>query len=245
MPAFEIVTLEYDVPLEKLLDRRLTEAGVSYALSPCADGMRIELHRASEREKLSLALSKLLCRDLQYFVLAKMADALPLTLAEKQEVLTDALYTARAREPFAVVSQRLSAYLKTSSVLCLEGFLLFRMQEPVMFWQLCVEEAATAVLLQKEYSELMRVLHDYVHSRGCRIREVQISIHGDGSCTLSDDSGVRIEYVDCSPDGLITLLIHMAPERLVVYDLSADGDSRLTESLRRVFSGRIKIYRAK
>ena len=71
--------------------------------------------------------------------------------------------------------------------------------------------------------------------------ELQLCLHADGSCTLTDDSEVRIEYVDCSPEGIVQLLVNMSPKKLIVYDLS-NGKNRLVDTLMRVFSGRIKVY---
>ena len=63
-----------------------------------------------------------------------------------------------------------------------------------------------------------------------------------GSCTLTDESDACIEYVDCSEEGILSLLVGMAPSRLTVYDLSG-GSSGLAETIARVFSGRVRIYR--
>lgn len=243
MPHVDVLAMEYDLPLKKLLDRRLTEQKLNFALKPCDNGVRILLH-TRDTALLSEALTRILCRDIQYFVLAKFTDELPLTLAEKQEVLTDALCSARAAEQRAFVQERVQRHLETEDTLVLEGFLRFRLQEVVMLWELCVEEAAAGVLMRKEYSELMRLLHAYVQGREARIRRLRLCLRTDGSCLLSDEGGISVEYVDCSPDGLVSLLVNMAPEELIIYDQSAGTCSMLTETLRRIFSGRVQIYRA-
>ena len=64
----------------------------------------------------------------------------------------------------------------------------------------------------------------------------------DGSA-LSDDNDVHIEYVDCAPDGILNLLVNMAPMKLTVYDLSGKEKNRLTEAILQVFGDRVKLYR--
>jgi len=246
MPSWTLSTSEYDIQIKNLLIRRLTQVGVSFSIEEMrgsSQAVAVTVRGAKAQESLAEALAKLLCRDMQYFVLARMADGMPLTISEKEEVLTDALQTARAREEIAAVRLDLQDYLSETRQICLEGYIRFRMQDCLLMWQICVEQAATEVLLRKEYSELMEVLSSFAHTRPARIMEIQLCIHADGSCTLTDDSLVRIEYVDCSPDGIVSLLVNMAPQRLVVYDLSGKRENRLTETLAHVFSGRVKIYR--
>lgn len=241
MPSWEITTLEYDVPLGRLLERRLREVGVSAAPEPAGDGVRVRLAGKDALQKLSKAVKKVLLRDLQYLVLARMADAMPLSLAEKRTVLTDALYNARMREDGAGLEYALEWFLREERRLCLDGFLHFRMQDTLMLWQLCTEQAAGKVLVQKEYGELMRTLREYVRSQRIRMGELRLRIRADGSCTLMDDDRLMIEYADSSPDGIVTLLVNMAPQRIVIYDESGGMQKRLCEMLQQVFSGRIEV----
>ena len=241
MPAWEITTLEYDVPLHRLLHRRLSETQAAFRLDVLPDGALVTMRQRHADQTLSEAVAKLILRDLQYFVLAKMTDAMPLTLFEKRTVLTDALYTARRREELTLTKAAVQTFLAEQDALCIDGFLHFRMQEVLMLWQLCVEQAASKVLLQKEYGELMQALHTYVQAQHSRTEELHLSIHEDGSCTLSDAKMLHIEYADGSPDGIVSLLVNMAPKRLFIHDRSGGTQTRLTETLKQVFSGRVRV----
>ena len=243
MPSWSMISHEYDIDLRPLLQRCLAQTDAVPVLTEVAGGVRVACKGADAVKSMAFAAARVLCRDIQYFVLARMADALPLDLGEKQTVLTDALKAARAQEDIAPLEAALLQYLEGNRTLCVEGFMQFRMQRYLLLWQMCVEEAALAVLTQKEYRELMQVLNEYVGTRQPRIRELQLCIHADGSCTLTDDSEVRIEYVDCSTEGIVQLLVNMSPQRLIVYDLSGDQGNRLTETLQSVFSGRIRVFR--
>lgn len=243
MVVFEILTYEFDLPLLKLLDRRMSELDCAYALEAIPDGVVLKIRGNAPERAAAEALLVVLGRDLRFFALAEFADALPLTLTEKQQVLTDALEAASRREELSVLREKIADYLSTHRTLVLEGFLHFRMQEFLMLWELAVEQAAARVLMNKEYGELIETLRRFVDGRVSRVAALSVCIHADGTITLSDDNDVHIEYVDCAPDGILNLLVNMAPGKLTVYDLSGKEKNRLTEAILRVFGSRVKLYR--
>ena len=67
-------------------------------------------------------------------------------------------------------------------------------------------------------------------------------LHGDGLCSLSDGAELRMEYVDESGEGILSLLVGMAPARLIVYDLSNGARKELVRALTEIFSGRVCLY---
>ena len=239
MAAWEITAFEYDIPIERLLRRRLDETACAIDVLP--NGARVRLNGEGAAARLADALAKVILRDLQYFVLARMTDAMPLALTDKRIVLTDALYAARSREEVVPVRGELLRFLTEQRALCLDGFLCFRMPETLMLWQLCVEQAASKVLVQKEYGELMQTLQEYVQAQRTRVNELRLCLHRDGSCTLSDDEQLHIDYADGSPDGIVSLLVSMAPRRLVIVDRSDGAQARLCDALKAVFSDRVEI----
>ncbi|MDO4544125.1 MAG: sporulation protein YtxC [Clostridia bacterium] len=243
MPSWCIVSTEYDVDLRALYARRLAQLGVNHSLS-CKNGSLFVTVRGSNALNTMAAVSaKVLCRDLQYFVLAAFTDRMPLSLYDKQTALTSALHLARAHEDLLPVEQGLVAFLENTRDLCLEGYLRFRLKSLLTLWQLCVEQAAADILLKKDINDLIATLNACCNQRESKISELQVCIHADGSCTLTDDSLIRIEYVDCSIEGIVTLLVNMAPEHLIVYDLSGRDENSLTQAIARVFGGRARIYR--
>lgn len=235
-------TQKYDVDLERLLSRRLMQTDCTFATEPIPGGVAVSVQGNDALMRLSEAVATLLCRDLQYFELAHMTDALPLDLPQKQEVLTEALESARCLERIEEVRRGVEDYLATENEMNVEGYLRFRMRERMETWQLCVERAAADLMLCSEWAELMELLSALSQGPGRRIGEISVCLNPDGSCTLTDDSDVRIEYVDCSEEGIVRLLMSMAPERLTVYDLSG-GRSHLAETLTHVFAGRVRVFR--
>lgn len=243
MITYAIETQQYDIDLTSLLSRRLSQCGCVCGLACCGQETTVTLQEGEPVERLAEALAMLLCRDLQYFELARCVDALPLELSEKQSVLTTALQDARKSERPVQVREGLLSYLGESRSLNLEGYLHFRMQDCLSRWQDSVDRAAAEQILRREYSELLNVLGAFVQTQQPKSGELSICIHPDGSCTLTDDSDARIEYIDCSEEGVMSLLVGMAPTKLIVYDLSNGAGRSLTDAIRKVFGGRVKIYR--
>ena len=242
MSSWIIQTMEYDVDLESLLDRRLREGGVPFTLSAARGGVGVRLEGPYGREALARALSALITEDLVSFEVAAMTDETPLPLPEKRQVLARAVAAARQQADLSETVPRLAGYLKEEGKLCLEGFLRFRMQETVLFWRLCVEEAFTALLLEHEYARAADVLRLLLNERPPRCPALRLCLHGDGLCSLSDGEALRMEYVDETGEGLISLLMGMAPARLEVYDLSNGARRELVEALTGIFSGRICLF---
>ncbi|MEG1524851.1 MAG: sporulation protein YtxC [Clostridia bacterium] len=243
MLTYAIGTNQYDIDLGGLLSRRLSQCGCVCGLASTDGSVTVTVQDGESVKLLADALTMLLCRDLQYFELTHYVDALPLSLSEKQAVLTSTLDMARSLEQPARIRDGLVRYLGEEHRLNLEGYMRFRMRDQVERWRESIDHAAAEQILRREYTELLGVLSSFVQTEEPQAGELSICIHPDGSCTLTDDMNAHIEYVDCSEDGIMSLLVGMAPTQLTVYDLSGGAGQRLTDAIRRVFAGRVKIYR--
>lgn len=237
-----IQTMEYDVDLEALLSSRLRESGAPYVLSSALGGVGVRMEGRQGLNALSQALGTVLVHDLMPFEMAAMADETPLVREDRKQVLTHAVAAAHTREDLSETVQRLSLYLQEEGKLCLEGFLRFRMPETLLFWRLCVEEAFSGLLLEKEFGEAAELLRLLLDERPPRCPSLRLCLHGDGLCSLSDGGSLRVEYVDESGEGILSLLIGMAPARLIVYDLSGGARQELVRALTEIFSGRVCLY---
>ena len=234
--------MEYDVDLEELLDRRLREGGAPFSLLAAQGGVGVRMEGRYGLEALARALGTLITEDLVSFEVAAMTDETPLDLEDRRQVLRRAVDAARQKEDLSEIVPQLSAYLREESKLCLEGFLRFRMRSTLLFWRLCVEEAFSELLLEKEYGEAAQVLRLLLDQRPPRCPSLRLCLHGDGLCSLSDGGTLRMEYVDESGEGILSLLIGIAPARLIVYDLSGGARRELVRALTEIFSGRVCLY---
>lgn len=232
---------EYEVDVLRLLERRLNQTSHEYTITHCECGAWIALDEPGGMDALCMAIALLMMRDLSMFELAQLVDRLPLTLVEKQEVLSDSIRCARKVERLNVVKRKLKVYLEEEDTLHLSGYMRFRMPEAMGTWKLCVQSAMEELLLEKEYMELMGVLRAFVQVKPARIGEISLLLNPDGSCTLTDDSDARIDYEQCDPDRLVSVLVELAPERLTVYDLAEERSVALINMLKSVFAGRVRF----
>lgn len=238
-------TIEYEVELPKLMRRRLKQFGAEWIMNGADCGRDFVAVRIEDEVSLELwvkAVCEILSKDIAHFEIARLINFIPISLEEKQLALPEAVRSARGIDMSAEMKAGIMKHYADYEHLNLEGFLRFRMQKLLGGWAVCVEEAAENVMFREKYLELMDVLSEYVRPRLCSVQEVVVIIHPDGSCTLTDDSNARIDCAASSEDGVISLLIGLAPAKITVYDLSLGRNSLLAEAIGRVFEDRVKLF---
>lgn len=243
-------TREYQVDIGKLALRRLAaiDPGNETALEQLAAGknyVQFSIERTGDLARWCRVLQGMLLWDLAHFELARMVNDLPFGLEEKRRILPEAVKLSRECPKNAgadAILRDLMNFYAEERHLNLEGFMRFRMQEVLREWEMCVMRAAEELLLHEEYWELMHVLSAFVQLRSPQVRDVYIVLNPDGSCTMTDDQDSRIDYARCTGDGVMSVLVGLAPERITVYDLSGGMAQDLAEALKRVFEDRVRIY---
>ncbi len=213
-----------------------------FSIAETNDGFYAEWQNAAEREAFLKALTHMLCRDLRYPVLLRLADPLPLSLSLRRKILLDAARSTAVYPQEREVQKALDLYTAENNTIHLEGFLRFRLQPLYAFWRDAVEKAAEAVYVRRAYIELMTLLRAFVSITPPRTGKVTLLFHTNGGCTITDANQSRL---DCPPEKrerLLSLLIGLAPRSLFVYALSGQEDTVLLEALGRVFAGKIRFF---
>ncbi|MEG1547579.1 MAG: sporulation protein YtxC [Clostridia bacterium] len=238
-------TREYEADIRKLLVRRLKHLGYNELLVDDADKSNVAARLTDEMDMnvWCEALSGVLLRDVAHFELARMVNMLPIPLTQKQMVLPEAIKCSREVGSASTIRRMLAEHYRNCDKLNLEGFVRFRMQDVMAGWEMCVMRAAEELMLQNEYLELMSVLSAFVQLQPSRIKDVSVILNPDGSCTLTDDMDSRIDYEKCTEDGVVSVLVGLAPERITVYDLSGGQNTMLAEVLIRVFEDRVRFFK--
>lgn len=243
MAVCSVGTMKYEADIGRLMERRLDRLGGG--ISPeCGRGFaRAAIEGGAQLAQWCEAVAELLLMDLAQFEIAYMVNALPLTLEEKKAVLPEAIYRARRAAGLEKLQGELMDYFEGGSHLPLEGYMRFRMKDYRGQWERCVYAAADELLLSDEYTELLKVLSAFVRLRSSGADEVYVILNPDGSCTFTDDNDVRIDYEQCSEEGIMSVLVGLSPERITVYDLSGGRSAALYNDLIRVFDDRIRFFR--
>lgn len=244
MRTYSIGTLEYDIDMGKLMNRRLKQFQCS--LDASSDESRrsvsVEIEAARDAELWMCAAAELVSKDIAHFEMARIINNFLIPIGQKQLALPQAVKSARTLKISGRVRRMIAEHYKEYDHLNVEGFVRFKMRDILDAWALCADRAVEEIILRSEYLELMDVLSEYVRSQPPKIRYISVILHPDGSCTLTDDSDSRIDCASCSDDSVLSLLISLAPERITVYDLSGNSDSLLSEALMRVFVDRVHFF---
>ena len=243
MGVYSIGTEKYEADIGWLMSKRLEKLGCGIVIHGDKSSVSAELSGAVQMEEWCAAVAELLLMDLAQFEIAYMVNELPISLEEKKAVLPGAIRMARRSDGVGAVQNALVEYFGDHHHLQLEGYMGFRMKEYRREWERCVLKAADELLLDAEYMELMRVLAAFVKLRSPQAGDIYVILNPDGSCTFTDDKDIRIDYERCTGDGIMSVLVGLAPESITVYDLSGGRCTSLFDNLQRVFEGRVRFFK--
>lgn len=235
-------TLKYGAEVMGLLARRLNDAGVKTEQDE-ANTVAARIEDEAGMQVWCGALSKTLFCDAAYFELAGLINGMPLDIGEKRSALPLAVRYSRDGDGMVRLARELEGYFAGADSLNLEGYAAFRMRERMMFLEGCALRAAEETLIESEYLELLQVLAAFVQIRAPRLREVYVILNPDGSCTFTDDGDVRIDYEQCTGDGIMGVLLGLAPASITVYDLSGGRSAAIAKTLIGVFEDRVRFFK--
>lgn len=243
MGIYSIGTDKYETDINALLRRRMERLGCGIITDGDRKHASAEISGAVQMEEWCTAVAELLLMDLAQFEIAYMVNELPISLDEKKAILPEAVRSARRTGEIGAVQSALVGYFSENEHLQLEGYMGFRMKEYRQEWERCVLKAADELLLDEEYMELMRLLAAFVKLRSPQAGDIYLILNPDGSCTFTDDRDIRIDYERCTGDGIMSVLVGLAPESITVYDLSGGRCATLFENLQRIFEGRVRFFK--
>ena len=135
-----------------------------------------------------------------------------------------------------------------------EGFVNFCIKEYCREIRFAVELAREELRNEKEYNDFVNLLRYFVDTQIPKLFEINLMMYDTGSFYLWDGEGVEIEenylnyyfedmYLDeiNLDDVLISILITLAPRRIVLHSIEALPASESVEMIKRVFSEKISI----
>ncbi len=241
-----ITTQKYDIqPAAALAARMRVQNGLNLrgAGERCAVAL---LRTESDEYELADALCEVLLDEASGREIAIAVEDLALSAEEKRIVLPEA--ERLARRAFGVktrerVREKLLMHIEFADETNLEGFMRFRLRELLALFAAAAGKAADTLVLRGDYLELMTVLASFARMQPPRTKEVCLVLNADGSCTLTGAGGARINCENTGREGLISILLGLAPESIIVYDLSCGRGALLCEVVSRVFRERVRLFR--
>lgn len=245
MAVRTVSTYEYEADIPRLIKRRLKKQGVSLSLreSESKKTASAQLETDADMDAWCAAIAEVLLYDIAHFELARLVNDLPISLEQKKLALPEAIKSARSVGTPQLLKREIAQHYEETESLILEGYVRFRMKDVEKAWEFTVVRAVEEILINNEYLELMSVLSAFVQLQTPRIKDVSVILNPDGSCTLTDDMNSRVDYDKCTDDGVVSILVGLAPERITVYDLSGGKNTMLAEVLIRVFEDRVRFFK--
>ncbi len=150
------------------------------------------------------------------------------------------------------MAHRILDYIYNNDILVLEGFINFCMRDYLTDIKFAVDLACEELRNEKEYNEFVKLLRYFVDSQPPLVMEVNI-LMAHGRFSLWDGNGVRIEenhinyYIEditCGEinldDVLVSILITVAPLRIVLHNTFDYQGSESVKMIKSVFNERIR-----
>lgn len=154
------------------------------------------------------------------------------------------------------MAEKVADYLKDDVRLNVHGFITFRLQEYVDDLEDAVDRAIDDFLMEREYTEFVRLLRYFVEAQAPRMSQVHVTAGPEGAFRLFDatyrpvDGGNLKEFILDTVDSevayedfLVSALISLAPERIVIHDSCRQGDEESITTVRNVFLDRVTLCR--
>ncbi len=150
------------------------------------------------------------------------------------------------------VWKRVMEHLENNDELVLEGFIRFRMKDFTRELEEAVDRAVDDLLIEKEYTEFIKLLQYFVEIQEPKVEEVHVLLGDDKKYTLLDSSHRIInndiledlakEITDKEisyDDLLISSLITIAPKRITIHQYDKIKNIELLNTINNVFSGKV------
>lgn len=152
------------------------------------------------------------------------------------------------------ILKKIDDFLSESSEMILDGFITFRLRDTNSELNEVIEKITEDYVMEKEYSEFIRLLKYFVEIQESKYDEVNLMILSDGNFKIEDNNSKDITDVFfedfCSDsiegdinkhDMLISALITNAPNKIVVHGANNDKISELIETIKSIFLERLTI----
>ncbi|MGI6550198.1 MAG: sporulation protein YtxC [Syntrophomonadales bacterium] len=152
------------------------------------------------------------------------------------------------------ISHNILEHLDTDNTLNLDGLVNFSLREYLREIRFAVDLAYEDLKSEKQYNDFIRLLKYFVETQPPKAVEVNIYLAENGAFHLWDEKGHVIEqdlidlYLEDIltndnnlDDILISILITVAPRRIIFHSLGAVPDTEPARIIKRVFKERIMV----
>lgn len=150
------------------------------------------------------------------------------------------------------IAHKILDYIYYHDLLVMDGFINFCMKDYLVEIKFAVDLAYEELKNEKEYNEFVKLLRYFVDTQPPTVVEVNILMDKHGRFSLWDGNGTRLEpnhvnyYLDdiargeiTLDDMLVSILITIAPRRIVLHNVGAEPRNESVKMIKTVFEKRI------
>ena len=146
------------------------------------------------------------------------------------------------------IKTELSEYFKTDKRARVTGLVLFRLPRYIEILEKCSDRMVESFYTEKEYEEFIGLLKYFVNVQGERPKLIHLYVHKYGMYSVLDENnqditekcledfvGVEDAPYENFDDLLISVLITLAPEKIVIHNCENIKNKELFDTIKRVF----------
>lgn len=150
------------------------------------------------------------------------------------------------------MKKKIIACLEENDEINIRGFITFRIKDLKEDIECILDKVVEAFMVEKEYSEFIKLLKYFVEIQESKIEEVNIFVKADGTYIIKDDKGedilgkltsdlseARFSSTVSIEDMLISGLITNSPGRIVIHCADNCLNKELLETIKNVFCERV------
>ena len=231
------------------------------------DGDTIRQIREKLHQYIADTVSEIILEDLQSHMVEKIIqdEYFYFGREERNKILRDAMAIMWGGNPTvrsevirsrwrSRVWKRVMEHLESNDELVLEGFIRFRLKDFKQELEEAVDRAVDDLLIEKEYSEFIKLLRYFVEIQEPKVDEVHVLMGEDKKYTLLDsnlqiinndileDLAKEISDKEISYDDLlISSLITIAPRKITIHQYDRIQNKELLNTINNVFSGKVTM----
>ncbi|MDW7652200.1 MAG: putative sporulation protein YtxC [Bacillota bacterium] len=154
---------------------------------------------------------------------------------------------------YSEVQNSLRDFLFENSYINLHGFIVFRLRFWLELLRKSLDKAVDDFLMEKEYQEFIKLLKYFVALQEPKINQVHVTLDEDGHIQLLNQEYKALEHVEQGiewdgadgssdeEDQLVSLLITVAPYRVVLHKRVFTMFPKAADTLKHVFENRVTL----
>ncbi|CDF58478.1 putative sporulation protein YtxC [Thermobrachium celere] len=144
-------------------------------------------------------------------------------------------------------------YLDENKELIIDGFITFRLRNFESDLKYIVEKITEEYIIEKEYSEFIKLLKYFVDVQESRYDVINVVIQRDGNYLIHDnkynnitseffeDFGTEIKIDATIHDMLISALITYAPKNIIIHGIENSTSQETIETIKNIFCDRLTV----